>query len=337
MVEKRVLTDVPRIGWGKGIECTFIGALDAALRFLGESVDYVYLMGISGAAFRLLFHQPEWCPSSPDAALNEAYPRQVMKSVGYGGRFFSKEKKSREEMIQIIHGEIDKGRPVVAIDLVRHPDWGIITGYKDNVLFCRTYYDKSEEYSVAENLPFLIFTFEKVSLPLRRFDAILGSFRLSVDLAYKENIDDYTNGIAAYDAWIEDLKKDRWFDKMDKDTFKFHWHVNGWTYDSLYDARLAAVRYLQRIETEFSGKEKETVRKACEKLGQMERMLFENWIYFPMPFWVDMKEKGKTWIPRDRSIDGNTWTRQMRRKGADLLKELKDTEIEVFELLSRLA
>jgi hypothetical protein len=54
-----------------------------------------------------------------------------------------------------------------------------------------------------------------------------------------------------------------------------------------------------------------------------------------MPHWVDMKEKGKTWIPRDRSIDGNTWTREMRRKGADLLKELKDTEIEVFELLGR--
>lgn len=123
---------------------------------------------------------------------------------------------------------------------------------------------------------------------------------------------------------------------MDKDTFNFHWHVNGWTYDSLYDARLAGVGYLHRIEAEFSGKKRETVRKAGEKFGEIERMLFENWIYFPMPSWVNMKEEGKTWIPRERSIDANTWTREMRRKGGRLLEKIKETETEAFELLSSL-
>jgi hypothetical protein len=42
-----------------------------------------YLMGVSGAAFRLHIHTPGWCPSAPDATcgLNHCVP--AMKALGY--------------------------------------------------------------------------------------------------------------------------------------------------------------------------------------------------------------------------------------------------------------
>ncbi len=64
---KVFIEGVQKLGWGLGKENTFMGALQSTLNTIGDDVTYEYLVGISGAAFRLHFHYPEWCPSSPDA------------------------------------------------------------------------------------------------------------------------------------------------------------------------------------------------------------------------------------------------------------------------------
>jgi len=79
----KVLEGVEKLQWGKGQENTFMGALTAAMRAIGEDVTYDYLMGVSGAAFRLHFHQPNWCPSSPDATCGFDHFEPVMKALGY--------------------------------------------------------------------------------------------------------------------------------------------------------------------------------------------------------------------------------------------------------------
>jgi hypothetical protein len=50
---------IPQLLWAEK-PCSLIGALEAALSFLGEPVDYRYLMGASAAAFRIKFHE-RWC------------------------------------------------------------------------------------------------------------------------------------------------------------------------------------------------------------------------------------------------------------------------------------
>jgi len=329
---KRVLEGVPPLGWGKGIECTFFGALDATLRFLGEPVDYVYLMGVSAAAFRLRFHQPDWCPSSPDAALDETYAQKALKSVGYSGQLITKENTSQEEINRIIREEIKKGIPVVAIDLVRVPDWGVVTGYHNGKFLCRSYYDKGDEYSAAEKDPWAILKLEKAEPVPDRLESIRGSFKLAVELANKERIDNYANGLAAYNAWIKDLENEDTLSKLDEATFRHYWHVNGWVYDSLFDARLAATKYLGRVEEEFPEEEKEMIREAAKKFESIKTALFDSWIYFPLPGWV---KKGKIWTPK-RMIDGDTWTQEMRKNGAETLKKIKQKEKEAFEVLSRI-
>ncbi len=185
---KQVLEGVSTLGWGKDVECTFFGALDATLRFLKEPVDYTYLMGVSAAAFRFSFHQPDWCPSSPDAAVNETYAWQALKVVGYKGQFLNTEMIGQKEINQTIRDEIDKGIPVVAIDMVQVADWGVVTGYQNGKLICRSYWDKGDEYSVAEKEPWAILKIEKIGPSPPKINSIRESIKLAVESQGKRRL-----------------------------------------------------------------------------------------------------------------------------------------------------
>jgi len=85
----------------------------------------VDLMDFSAAAFRLRFHQPERCASSPDAALDERYPNAALRVVGYKGEFIvrmSHRQGAAEKTFQMIREEIDRGTPVLAVGLIGAPD-----------------------------------------------------------------------------------------------------------------------------------------------------------------------------------------------------------------------
>ncbi len=81
--KKRVIEGVGRLQWGKGQENTFMGALAAVMQSIGEDVSYDYLMGVSGAAFRLQIHQPDWCPSAPDAGCGFNCAGAATEALGY--------------------------------------------------------------------------------------------------------------------------------------------------------------------------------------------------------------------------------------------------------------
>jgi len=333
---KKILKDVPSLGWGRNIECTFFGAFNSALQFLGEAVDYVYLMGVSAAAFRLRFHQPEWCASSPDAALDGTYPEAAMKAVGYEGEFIVRMvpgQKAIEKMFQIIKDEINSGKPLLAIGLTKFPDWGVIAGYEGKKIFCRTYYDENNEYSISKEFPWIMFRMKKKETGKPSAEEnIINSIKLAVEMANIPSIDNYANGLAAYDAWIKDLENEEAFQKMNRRELFIHWHINGWIYNSLYDARNAAAKYLKEATKELKGKNKEKTKEAAEKFEKVRAKLFENWVHFTMPYWV---KRGKTWIAKT-VINTDKWTTKMRKNGAKALKNIKILEKMAFETLEKI-
>ena len=165
--------------------------------------------------------------------------------------------------------------------------------------------------------------------------SIRDSIKLAVELSRKKNIDRYANGLAAYDAWTKDLENEDLFKAMDEATFNHYWHVNGWVYDSLFDARVAATRYLQTVKDEFSGKEKTAIADAAQGFEDIMKTLFDNWVHFTMPTWV-RKDQNKTWTPKGM-IDTVTWTKDMRKNGATALKTIKLKEEQAFEVLSTIS
>jgi hypothetical protein len=64
-METVFINDIPSLGWGVSGEASFIGSLTNVMKALKKKTNYYELMGISGAVFRMHFHN-EWCPSSGD-------------------------------------------------------------------------------------------------------------------------------------------------------------------------------------------------------------------------------------------------------------------------------
>jgi RNA polymerase sigma-70 factor (ECF subfamily) len=59
----KVLEGIKDIGYDKSGETTLAGCVVACMDFLGTPVPYEYVMGVSGAAFKLLW-SPKWCSSN---------------------------------------------------------------------------------------------------------------------------------------------------------------------------------------------------------------------------------------------------------------------------------
>ncbi len=339
----KILRSIAPLKWGSSMESTFFGAMTVALQFLGEPYDYFDLMGLSTAAFNLKFHT-SWCPSSPDDSIGP-YPEYIANAFGYDFRFYhlleegkkqqNKTDFNKKKMLKIIQKEITDNRPVLAIDLISPPDWGVITGFEDDKLLGRTYHDTSKDYSIAKNFPWIIMTMKPNKEAPILLDSIYNSLKNAVKLFYTNTINThYTCGLKAYEYWIKELRDEEKITELDEEKFNFRWHVNAWIYSSLIDARHAAAEYLNRVCPEFSKSDAEVIKEAAETLEDIKSILFENWIYFPFKFWVKEKEN-KIWIPTDRFVEGITWSTEMRTKGAEVLEIVKDEEKKVFDLLDQ--
>ncbi len=314
--ETKVIEGVEKLAWGKGQENTYIGALTVAMRAIGEDVTYDYLMGVSGAAFRLHFHQPDWCPSSPDTTCGFDCSGPLLKALGYTADGIHSDKSKPEEVKKVreaVVQSIDKGHPVLAIDLINVPDWGVIVGYSDSgkEFLCRTYYDKTEEYSRAEKWPWVVEVIgEKGDAPNKR-ESILKSLKITVKIANTENYEDYASGFAAYEKWSGNLLDDARFENLDEKEFKSMNHTNAWCYNSLVDAREAAVRYLKSIEKEFDGESAKHLSNATKLYEEVVGKLKEGWKHAPFPW--QLKE-------------GERWTKEMRHAEASVLKDVLTLE-----------
>ena len=128
--DKIFLDHIPRLEWGKSTENSFIRSTQLTLNALGDNYSYEYLMGISGAAFRLHFH-PDWCPSSADATVGFDVSKVLFKSLGYAGNLHVIDDKNFLEIRNLfkkIIEHIDQGIPAITINLKTCPELWIITG-----------------------------------------------------------------------------------------------------------------------------------------------------------------------------------------------------------------
>ncbi len=352
-----ILEGIDKLSWGTNKECTFIGALEIALKKMGETYDYIDLMGLSGMAFRFYFHHPEWCASSPDGALN-LYPSNIMNAIGYKGiiycinEIYNDQKINlikKDEMISIIRKEIDEDRPVVAMDLISPPDWGVITGYVDEKLLCRTYYDKQENsirvaleeiydlkpitkgtmenYNIAENFPDEIFTLKKVKDISSYIKKVRDILKFEKNNIEKVQIPPYYNGIHGLTKWIEDLRNDEKYSKMDEKEYIQTWQLNFWIYNSLHDKRKSAYEFFMRIEKlkDWTDKELELIGEIKNHYEKIKNLLFDKWIYCPSPMALH-KDENRIWIAGDRWINGIIWTKEMRIGQADALEKVCQIE-----------
>ncbi|WP_105616762.1 helix-turn-helix domain-containing protein [Vallitalea okinawensis] len=146
-----VLSSVPAVNFGGGVRSTFPACLQTCLEYLGQDIDYDYLMTVSGTAFRLRWNT-ECIDGGNIGILNifdDPYKpfNLCFKACGRTYNILKKEDNmTKEDFIQFIMKEIQEGKPCIALGIVGPPEACVITGYRDNG-------EKLLGYSLFQNDP----------------------------------------------------------------------------------------------------------------------------------------------------------------------------------------
>ena len=316
--EKKFIDGIPPMNYGENKDNTFVRSVQLSLNALGENYSYDYLMGITGAAFRIQF-DPGWCPSSADATCGFDVSHEIFKSLGYSARFKRINHNSFQD-IKALYSEIkiqiDLGRPIVAINLMGDMEWGIITGYLKNEpgLLCRTFNDESEEYSIAKHAPWLNFFISNKNPDFTQSNLFTRSLKLAIMLANTRKFEEYYSGFAAYDKWIEKIRQlaERSRSNDLQHTMEIHFIL----WNSLLDARRAAFNYLVSEDTD------KTLTNGQKIVGCFEKIvrLLEN------PPQVPGQAQGS---------DPSAGIQDMIRNQAEVLERVYATEREAIRLIEK--
>jgi len=147
----KITPPVRRLRYGVGEDFTAIGTLRAAAEVLGRRATYPWLMGISGAAFRL-YWSSDW---SLDMAnfVTEDVVDIASASIGLVTEFHMNE--AGDQAWGIIGRNIDSGSPVMSCGLVSSFESCLIAGSGDSPrkIYIRGYLDEGEDYTAVDFRP----------------------------------------------------------------------------------------------------------------------------------------------------------------------------------------
>jgi transcriptional regulator with XRE-family HTH domain len=254
-----------------------MGALELALETLGDDVTYAFLMGASGAAFRLQIAHPEWCPSAPYAGVGFDCIPHAAAALGRPLEWLGPDDERRTAAIV---ASIDRGAPV----LYGAEECGLIVGYHDGgrQLSLRTYFDAGASYALLERPSWARAGVlgEPTRIPPRA-EILHGSLLRAVELADTARTFPthrsghvYLCGFAAWREWIAGLRDTARHAERERRATVIALRANQWCYRSLIDARSAASAYLRDFARETApdvSAELERAAAAYDELAQRLR------------------------------------------------------------------
>jgi hypothetical protein len=328
--DAQIIEGIGRLQWGNDMEISFFGALHMIEKYRGQNLSYDDLMVLSGYGYRTCFFDG-WCPSSPDATCGYDCGDDILKKLGYKYEYlflegmdtadenYNMKTCSWDELREQIKSSIDNGYPLLAIDLIQVPEWGIITGYQKNgeELFCRTYFDQTEGYEIAQKRPWVIIRIygkENVDIaPL--YDQ---SLQLAATLYEVPSYQKYTNGINATQTWIAHLQDEDYLLALKPQEFAETAHANTWIYYALSDTRQKTAEYLVLHKADFSA-DPALFDRFCN-IYRQEAEILQNGIKNVAAF--------------DVIKTPQTWTQPMRSQQILTLQQYLNLEMQAQQLLN---
>ncbi len=279
---KLYIEAVPQLAWGKGKECTFIGALEAALAVTATPHTYENLMGWSALAFRTRWFRGDtgrrWCPSSPVGEspeelelLRQATGWALPTICNLGNNQFS----GPTAFAGTIAQEIRAGRPLLAYE--PQLNVGVVFGFEDegHTLLLRDYMTEEPMSRLPiDKLGSFLCLLGRQTEGTPPREAMLAGLSRGVANWHRSHepaaTGRYWYGRAAFLKWREDLVHAEAFDGEARRLLFF---VNWWAFDALADARAAAERFLRRNSEYFLGRQHRHLHQAADLFGEEARLL----------------------------------------------------------------
>jgi hypothetical protein len=315
-----------RLDWNNGMSNTFLACVAIMELNIGAKTEYRDLVGFSGYGFRVQVGK-DMCPSSPDACSGRNIGLSILETLGYASNPLSLlSKDSRTDQADakqipllrtMIKKSIDTGYPVIAIDMIEIPEWGLITGYQKDCTqyWCRTFFDQTKGYEIAQKEPweaYAITSYKAADLQL----AYSKSLNTALEMYQTKEYNGYYSGFEAYRYWIKQLSDEKTFKKMPKDTFENARHGNWWTFMSLSEARQYCAAYLTANQNRFGVEE--------AKIEALAGVYKEE---------ADLLQQHLAEIPSKFDNPPRGWTQKDRNNQIEVLKSMQDLEERAFNIL----
>ena len=239
---RHVIEGIRQVEW-QSIWLTFEGTAYACLRHQDPSLTLDYLMGVSGGAFKFIWH-PENGPGMCNLLfLGEEPVRRLCRALGHPYTYFADydrpdPARARERFAPLIVASLDAGRPLLGLGIDGTQDPCVITGYDKGgeVLYGRSYFQAFPEmnnlYTDPETGYFRRDSWQDTCVGLVAFgpketesdrrQVLRDSLEYALDLARVPMRDTVTpvrpdgglwhhSGLAAYDHLADGFLRDPWF------------------------------------------------------------------------------------------------------------------------------
>lgn len=214
----------------------FIACMKEILKYLNEDpiYDYNYLCSVSGAGFTFLWDKSNWNPIEDITHFGNTWPdpiEQIFNAVGYEYEFIvnNKTDECKQHMLDEIKKSLYiKNMPVLAWGVLNtEPIWCIITGYDDGGDYLIGWHYRQFSQGLCNEYDYggyfrKNFWFQNTGQILLIKDrcnkpdfmkvteqAIIHGYQLITNTPF---IMGYSNGLTAYDSWIEDMGRDNEFE-----------------------------------------------------------------------------------------------------------------------------
>ncbi len=311
--DRKWIAGLEHVDWGGSFfrrQDSFMTALAAVLRATGKRVTYEELMGISGAAFKLLLELPEWCPRASSSGIAFDCTDLALRSAGYSIEWIGQDEQEnpggKEQARRAVVTSIDAGRPALYMD----GEFSLIAGYRDRgrVFLCRPYDGREPGYTEMPEPRGMFGPAWAVGIvqpnrpvPDRR-ETLLASLRTAVQLARTESFhvraETFASGFAGYEAWIDGLRN------HEGEPSGQMLHANAYGYAILLTSRAAAAEYLRSIQRELGPAVGEHLRPAADRYEHVHRRLLAGRDCVAHP-WEE------SWTPQNRRIESDLMSQSL--------------------------
>jgi len=281
------IENIGRLEKRTGMENTFFGSLINILKIFGIEIELTALMGLSAFPFRIQFYN-KFSLDALDPANGFDCIKFLFENLKWSYRKIHTN--NQNQIKKIIKNSIDNGIPAFAKNLYGQNDWGIITGYQNDgkKLFCRSYNDKTVDYSIAPQTPETIIVFEESPILAKDENnfrppaqSYINSLKAAKEMLSIESFDGYSIGNYALQKWQNALKDNRYFESLTDKEFRKICINNQFLFNQYcFNCKIAA-NFLESI-IEIFPDSKEHLKRLSKFYGAEGKVLHNCQKYIPI-------------------------------------------------------
>lgn len=316
-----------------GICHSFMACLATAVSYIEGKVDFAWLMGVTGFAFRVFMNE-NLCPSAMSMFDFSAVLPEAVEQAGYHCKYVSRmwdegalEKERQKEAHAAIVEGIGEGQPAVVWD-VADCEWGLIVGYDNKRRAYMTFTQAGRPSKLKyKKLGHNGIDILSVAIPCGRNDrtskeVIRKSLVKAVDHAEQREYADrpeYENGLAGFEMWAKVMDKGATLAEAGRltccgnDALMFAEYFAS----CLYGSRRYARDYLKTI-----GEGNNNLEKAADCYDEVAEYLRPTWECFLKRQWPE------TGVFQELSQNIRD-AKRMEKKGVEAIKAYLGSNAEI--------